>query len=975
MKYIFTLLLFSYCANSFAQSSPNDYVFSTNATATLYNMSNADTLIGGGADNITDDVRILPFVFACMGDLHNSFKVGTNGILYLSSDYYQIAPMHIDGNGVDKKWSGKTMGISKNGAIVCKTFGNAPSRQFVVSFEKMCLNKRTGNEDATFQVALHESSGVIQFIYGSMAASDTIWSMYDPMISKTSANQHRIVNTSSHTSSYTTSYPWGGTINPGVLTSLNSTGTNSCRTYLFTPPPIANFIDTTLVVDTVVSGVAQTTIPEHQPGYLYYYYLSKSPSGPFSYYTRLTSNVFQGMPDSTVYYRIYRSNGAAVATNYASGTITYGTPRKFTSQNNGFWIDNTTWGAPTAHYPVWGDTVIISQGDTVKLSSFSTSSALELEVKGVLDYGNVLTNPVVVNNLKVDTNGLVNVHNRSSVANANFTSGGTLVIYGNITGAGKVDMRYNNCRLQIRSTEAIPNHTISVNFEKGNNNIPLLNSLTLSTANDVQLLTPLTINKEIRAEYGHLTTNNNLTINKNAGVGTQTTPSDFKIYRYDRNAMFSGNVNYAAGTLPQLYYMGNYVFKSINAPFTVSSFVAGNEVPVSDSVERLYVYTNAGVDFNDPVTITHTMEWQNGHVNMVNGDDFIFAGNSFYYDGGGIRTNGWVKYFQYQYPYTGLMDVPGNSNIYPIIANGAKRFAFLQGALAADGFYSVKHTAGSGTTALTTPFTENGNTFSKRSNSYWQTSSPTGTEFINNAFHFRAGDMDSITNAQLTAVCYANGAAAGTHLPSLGGKAAPVAGRTGLNNINIGVNNFYIALADANPLSTDLISFNGTKKEGGNLLEWNVSNHHNLMTFELQRSHDGKTFGQLDIIAVNDQQSAYAYLDRHPVNGTNYYRVKMEDQSMKQSYSNIIMLYTPRINHDIYCFPNPATQSLNIQVNADVAAETHYSVFSVEGKLVKQGTLQIVKGDNLFSIDFSQLSTGSYFFKTDNGFFSKIIKE
>src|SRR5690606_16115130 len=123
-------------------------------------------------------------------------------------------------------------------------------------------------------------------------------------------------------------------------------------------------------------------------------------------------------------------------------------------------------------------------------------------------------NPVTVKNLHVDTTGVVLVHNGSTVSNPNSTTGGTLIVAGNMTGAGKVDMRYNNCTLQLKNAEEVATHVISVNFEQGNNNTPLLNTLILSTANTVQLLTPLTINKEIKGEYGSITTNNNLSINK-----------------------------------------------------------------------------------------------------------------------------------------------------------------------------------------------------------------------------------------------------------------------------------------------------------------------------------------------------------------------------------------------------------------------------------------------------------------------------
>ncbi len=979
MKYISTFLLFCVSINSYGQTSPNDYNFSTNTNASLYNMSNADTLIGGGQDNITDDARILPFTFAFLGFFHKTFSVTANGVVYLSplggsNNYYQIAALSANGNN-DYKWNGTGMGTSKDGAVVCKTFGTEPYRQFVISFEKMSLSKRMGNDDATFQVALHESSGQVQFIYGNVNVSDTLSGFLDPRISKTNVNQHKIVNISNHTAYYSTSFPWAYTMNPGIISGLHSPVAANCRTYLFTPPPIANFMDTVLVVDTVVSGVAQTTIPEYQPNYYYYYQFAKSPSGPFSPPTVLSTNIFQGMPDSTLHYRIYKSNGGAVSTNYASGSITFGSARKFTSQNSGLWIDNSAWGTLVGHYPLWGDTVVISQGDTITLSAFGSASALDLDVKGVLDYGNVLYNPVTVKNLHVDTTGVVLVHNGSTVSNPNSTTGGTLIVAGNMTGAGKVDMRYNNCTLQLKNAEEVVTHVISVNFEQGNNNTPLLNTLILSTANTVQLLTPLTINKEIKGEYGSITTNNNLSINKNATVGTQSAPSNLKIYRYSRAPLFSGNVNFAVGSLPQLYYMSNPIYYDPLASFSVPPFTAGNEVPTNDSIERLYVYSNAGVDFNQAITITNTMEWENGHVNMVNGDDFILSGTNFYYTSGGIKTNGWVKYFQYQYPYTGLMNTPGNSNVYPIVSDNKKRFAFLQGALSADGLYSVKHTDIAGTTTFATSFTENGNTFSKRSNAYWEVSSPTGNEFANNAFHFRAGDMDSITDHQLTAVCYASGAGAGTHLATTGGKVAPIISRTGLNSANIGSNKFYIAITDATPLSVGLLSFTGKSESESNLLKWELATKHSLTEIELQRSSNGKIFERLALADINDNQTAYSYRDRNPFDGNNFYRLKIREKDTRQTYSHTVMLNSSHSIQDIHCFPNPAMQTLYI--SATNKPVERFAIYNLSGKAEMKGNLDVRNGVN--SIDIHRLTEGVYllqlYSKTECVYTAKFIKE
>jgi len=945
-------------------------------------MANADTLIGGGADNITDDARLMPFVFGCMGSLHSSFSVSTNGIVYLtprggSNNYFQIIPISVQGNILNYKWQGSGMGTSKNGAIVSKTFGNEPYRKFVISFEKMSLSKRMGNDDATFQVALHEGSGIVQFIYGAMNVSDSLAGVSYPALSKTNANQHRIVNIATHTSSFSTAAPWSGyTLNPGTIFGLHSPINGNCRTYIFTPPSIPNYLDTQLVMNPIVSGVANMTIPEFSSSYTYFYRVANTSTGPFSVPSQVSSLQIYGSPDSTFYYRVYRSNGAAISSNYALGSVTFASPRKFISQNSGFWSSPATWGVTASTQPpTWGDTVIVAQGDTVKLDVFGSATASEMTVSGVVDFGNAMFNPLTVINLKVDTTGLVWAHNGSTASNPAFISGGTLMILGNLTGAGKVDMRYNGCKLYIRSIDTAGIHVVDVNFEQANNGVPLLNSLTLSAYKNVHLQKPVTINKEILGLYGTIVTHNNLTLNRTAMAGTQSAPSNLSIYRYSRAPLFSGAVSYTANTYPDLHYLGNFQIYESNTAFKVLPFFAGNEIPSNDSIRLLKVSSNAGVVFSDAVTVTNTLEYENGHVEMSNGNDFIFAGNNYTYSAGGIKTNGWVKFFQYQYPYTGGMNTPGNSSVYPIISNGAKRFAFLQGALAADGLYSVKHTNIAGTTPFSSVFTENGITFTRRSNAYWEVLSPTGTEFTSNAFHFRAGDMDSVTNHQLVTVSYSNGAAAGSFLPTIGRAAAAIVSRTGLNAGNIGANHFHVAIADGVPLSQDLLSFTGKAREDAVLLEWTLAENNDLTVVELQKSSDGRTFESLTEVTPTAQTINYNYLDEHPFAPDNFYRLQLRSSDIRISYSNIVLIQLKEANGNIQLFPNPASQTLYI--NAKNTHLKQYHLYNTSGALQMSGAFGF--GSGSLHIDVSRLPADIYYLKllsdTGNPYTLKFVKD
>ena len=306
------------------------------------------------------------------------------------------------------------------------------------------------------------------------------------------------------------------------------------------------------------------------------------------------------------------------------------------------------------------------------------------------------------------------------------------------------------------------------------------------------------------------------------------------------------------------------------------------------------------------------------------------------------------------------MNTPGNSSVYPIFSNGAKRFAFLQGALAATGLYGVKHTGSNGTTPFTVPFTENGTTFGKRSNSYWEVSSPTGTEFQNNAFHFIAGDMDSITDFQLTTVSFATGAATGNHLSSSGRNANFAAGRTALNSSVIGSHHFHIGIADAAPLSVGLLSFEGQKQKEAAALHWELAGDNIILEMDLQRSADGIHFETLSTQNVNAGQVHYHYLDAHPLTGKNYYRLKMTSSSAKQHFSNTELLYFDKESVSVNLFPNPAKEYLEVSFESNNSIA--YYIYDMQGMLQLKGTL-----GRSHRIDISKLQSDSYILRLADG--------
>lgn len=75
---------------------------------------------------------------------------------------------------------------------------------------------------------------------------------------------------------------------------------------------------------------------------------------------------------------------------------------------------------------------------------------------------------------------------------------------------------------------------------------------------------------------------------------------------------------------------------------------------------------------------------------------------------------------------------------------------------------------------------------------------------------------------------------------------------------------------------------------------------------------------------------------------------------------------TPVKNSSIAVYPNPANAILNLTYSANTTGEINYSIFDANGKKVKQGSINGIKGSNKASIDISKIGKGTYFLKLEN---------
>ncbi|MEO6734575.1 MAG: T9SS type A sorting domain-containing protein, partial [Ferruginibacter sp.] len=175
-----------------------------------------------------------------------------------------------------------------------------------------------------------------------------------------------------------------------------------------------------------------------------------------------------------------------------------------------------------------------------------------------------------------------------------------------------------------------------------------------------------------------------------------------------------------------------------------------------------------------------------------------------------------------------------------------------------------------------------------------------------------------------------------------------------------------------NVLPLNLISFTAIKKDANVLLQWKTTNEVNTKQALIQHSTDAITWTPIGRIASNNNSvNNYSFLHTQPANGTNYYRLLLQDLNGNSTFSDI-----RRINLDtkvmLRAYPNPVLNNgLTIDVGQFIDKALNYLVLDYAGRIVKTGKIE----NQQQHILLQDLLPGMYLLKVSNGTVIKFEKK
>lgn len=160
--------------------------------------------------------------------------------------------------------------------------------------------------------------------------------------------------------------------------------------------------------------------------------------------------------------------------------------------------------------------------------------------------------------------------------------------------------------------------------------------------------------------------------------------------------------------------------------------------------------------------------------------------------------------------------------------------------------------------------------------------------------------------------------------------------------------------------------FTGAKSGRNHNLNWKVScSNSPYLTMTLERSKDSRSFLGIKTISADAARclEPFSHSDADPMEGLNYYRIKITDADGKVSYSKIIGLLNRNGGFEVVGIsPNPSVPGQETVINISSASKSVITIVltDMHGRRISTQTYNCIAGNNQYQVNTNQLPAGKY---------------
>ncbi len=172
-------------------------------------------------------------------------------------------------------------------------------------------------------------------------------------------------------------------------------------------------------------------------------------------------------------------------------------------------------------------------------------------------------------------------------------------------------------------------------------------------------------------------------------------------------------------------------------------------------------------------------------------------------------------------------------------------------------------------------------------------------------------------------------------------------------------------------LPIKLVTFGYKEINSGSLeFRWETASEEDMDAFEIQMSSDGISFTTVAIISATNTPNKYTYILNSILEGKNFFRLKMLENTGKISNSNILQ-YNSNKQGQSFLRPTVSTTSVVLYSKNNTPGQSVATLYNIQGQSVKQ--VNILSGATM--IEIADLKSGIYILKLATGEALRFVKQ
>lgn len=206
---------------------------------------------------------------------------------------------------------------------------------------------------------------------------------------------------------------------------------------------------------------------------------------------------------------------------------------------------------------------------------------------------------------------------------------------------------------------------------------------------------------------------------------------------------------------------------------------------------------------------------------------------------------------------------------------------------------------------------------------------------------------------------------------------------SGDRDITVGLSNGTCTIATLDKvvvvtslLPVKLTGFTARANDEVVVLNWTTQQENNNRYFIVQRSADGITFDSIGVVTGTNTsvEHTYAFTDKHPANGNNYYRLKQVDYNNQFEYTMVVMAVIHISEATVQLYPNPTHSVLNCNFAVNRGGLVKMQIANTAGMVVLQQETTYSTGSHRATVPVQSLQRGTYYLKLSDTNGMQLVK-